>query len=364
MSKRKHHYVPRFYLHAFQSAPRQIHLYNIARKKYILNVSLRDQCYQHKFYGSDDQLENNLAILDGAIAPALQGIRNNERVPPQGSDTHDLLLLFVALQSLRTTVAAARVNASIDKLAKQVFFNDPRLDGVDLDAVTVGYQDPVREALLNLDVLISCIDDLGTHLVVSREGQFITSDNPVFRYNQYCEGIRTSGTIGGLSRGLQIFVPLSPSHLVVLYDRKVYKFGSRSAKVNIASQRDMEYLNLMQLTGAAENVYFSGDHQIKLIDTIAHKVSRFRKEDSAQIREFLAEDRDDRSLVHLFEKAPNINLDLSFASIQRNARRVPLFERTRPFRKELPLEEPSIPPSWAGGTMRFTRPKKAKIRSN
>ncbi len=41
MSKRKHHYVPRLYLQAFRSAPKQLHIYNLARGLAVSNASLK-----------------------------------------------------------------------------------------------------------------------------------------------------------------------------------------------------------------------------------------------------------------------------------------------------------------------------------
>ena len=67
------------------------------------------------------------------------------------------------------------------------------------------------------------ISDLKVHLVWSPHQVFLTSDNPIFKYNQYCEGVRFSGVTGGGSRGLQIFVPLSPYLHLILYDDRTYR---------------------------------------------------------------------------------------------------------------------------------------------
>ena len=110
MVKRKHHFVPRFYLRAFQSEPERIHLYNLKRSLPVENAGLRGQCYRSKFYGSGDDTENHLAKLESCIAPILQSIISRSTLPPLGSEDCLTLLSFVAMQILRTPTSAERVN--------------------------------------------------------------------------------------------------------------------------------------------------------------------------------------------------------------------------------------------------------------
>lgn len=357
MSKRKHHYVPRFYLEVFRSAPRRIHIYNLPRHQAIPNASLRDQCYKHRFYGTTDDLEENLAIIECHVAPVLKAIREQRVLPSPESEEYQLLFAFVALQLLRTTAAAARINTSVDKMTKQVFSRDPRLEGIDIESVRFGYDYPVLLSLSHLPAMLYSISDLKAHLILASENSFITSDNPVCKYNQYCEAAREVGVTGALSRGLLLFLPLSPGVHLLLYDGSVYKVGDLRSNITSASDEDVELLNMMQVISASENVYFSDWQQAKGLEQLARKAARYRDSDSVRVLEYGAEKDENYSLLHLFERTPNLGLNLSFLSIRRNARRVPLYERVRNYRKPFPMPDRPGPPYLRGRTVRFSRPK-------
>jgi len=89
--------------------------------------------------------------------------------------------------------------------------------------------------------MLVAIADLQCHLAISPDGAFITSDNPAFKYNQYCEDIDYQGITGALCRGFQIFLPLAPRLCLLLYDRAVYNVprAERSKRRSIASQTDL-----------------------------------------------------------------------------------------------------------------------------
>jgi hypothetical protein len=357
MAKRKHHFVPKLYLRAFQSAPRRIHLFNLNTSLTVKNASLRDQCYKRKFYGSTDQTEDNLAVLEQHIAPLLQSIVDNNTLPVAGSEGHEILLAFVAVQLLRTTVAANRINVGIDKIVKQAYSHDPRSADMVTEAVEFGYQDPVLSSLRNLPHMLYAISDLGAHLVVSTAKAFLTSDNPAFKYNPYCEGIQHMGITGALNRGLQIFVPLAPHLHMVLYDGTTYKarLSDRSSRVSIATLSDVDRMNTMQLISAEQNVYFSNWQRVEIVHRLVPKVRRHRETDPIVVQEYGQDDNPQASLVHQFECTPYLKLKLSFLSLKWRARRVPLHDRTQDYRKEMPMPLLPEPPHLRGRSMTFSR---------
>ena len=196
MSKSRHHFVPRFYLRGFQSKPRRIHVYNLKRSTTFPHVSLRCQCYKHNLYGSTDDNEDRLQTLENLIAPHLQTVISGNVLPAVDSEGHSALLAFVAVQLLRTPSFASRINKLVDKMVKQGYSEDPSLEGEDLDNLRIGFQDPVLVALKLLPEMVDPLWRLKAHLVVSRNDVFVTSDQPVYRYNQYCERIRGTGIAG------------------------------------------------------------------------------------------------------------------------------------------------------------------------
>ena len=99
-------------------------------------------------------------------------------------------------------------------------------------------------------------------LVNRTDVEFITSDNPVVIYNQCFEGADASnGGNGGLANtGLQIFLPLSAGHLLVFYDKKVYKIGrKKSGYCEVSTKDDIRQFNDLQYLNCVENLYaYSG----------------------------------------------------------------------------------------------------------
>jgi hypothetical protein len=364
MSNRKHHFVPRFYLQSFRSVPKRINIYNLTQGLEIKDASLRDQCYKHRFYGASDVIEKTLAHIEGLVAPVLQAIQRDLELPPQGSDEHSLIALFAGLQLLRTNVAAERVNENADKLIKAVHQGDSRLQDVDIDAVKFGWENAVLVAMSSLQPMVEALLDLRTHLVCADGTQFfLTSDNPVFKYNKYCEGLKGTGLTGAALRGFHLFIPLSPTVLLMMYDYTVYKVGNKNSRVSRSVlDEDIEALNLIQVISAEQNLYFSDWGNVGQVRKLVQKASRFRGEPRVQVLELVeVGNEDESSLIHSYELTPNLGLELSFLSIRRSARRVPLHERAQGYRKKVALPEyPESPHKDYGPSRRTFRPRAQK----
>ena len=337
MSKSKHHFVPRFYLKGFQSDPKRIHVHNFQRAITILHASLRDQCYKHKLYGPTDDIENKLQVLENLIAPRLRTVISASELPPLDSEGHLLILAFVALQLLRTPSYASRINQVVDKMVKQAYSGDPTLQGADLDNLRVGYDNPVLATLNLLPEMLEALLPLRANLVVSRKAVFVTSDQPVYKYNQYCERIRGRGTAGPNQRGAQIFVPLSPRHYLVLFDSVIYdaRLADRRRRLSHASASDIRNLNLMQLVSADENIYFSNGKQSDYVERLRSSIDHLRLEDAVPVAEVESDSDPYSSLLHAYEQTPNLSLRLQFLYVNKLARKVPIQDRLNPRNDQL-----------------------------
>ena len=353
MAKARHHFVPQFYLRAFQSDRNRLNIFNLTNDKLIPDASLRDQCYKHKFHGKTDELEDKLADLEDSLAPSLAKIRNGE-FPGFQTQDHSYLIVFIALQLLRTSAAASRMNLGADKLTKKAFDGDPRLAGIDLNQVEIGFENPVFLSLGTLEAMIYALDDLQLHfLCATGQQRFITSDNPVFKYNQYCEGINDVGITGGTSRGLQLFVPVSPTLLMILYDPSVYKSRKKSGAITpTISNADVDALNQLQVVGADQNLYFADWNDADYVRRIFGKAKSFRNPDPVQVNEFFELGNENpSSLIQIFERTPNLKLDLSFITLKRRAKRVPTIKRAHSHRKEMPRSYMPTPAFDAGAPL-------------
>lgn len=67
---------------------------------------------------------------------------------------------------------------------------------------------------------------------------------------------RMANSTGLASKGLQVFFSVNPSHLVLLYDKNVYK-ETKNNIIVLTLLSDVQQLNRIQFVSALENVYFS-----------------------------------------------------------------------------------------------------------
>jgi hypothetical protein len=224
MAKIKHHYVPQFYLRNFASSPKRINLYNLRTEFSFPDAGIKEQCYRPKLYGETDQVEDFLSKIEADASPILTSIVEANSLPDHDSDEYIVLMMFIALQMQRTVRTGERMNAGLDGMMKQVMQEAPSLSRVDTDDYTIGYDNPSLISLHMAREIAYCLDDLQYHIIhLPKERRFITSDNPIFSYNQYCEGLQGMGVTAALSRGLQVFFPLSPHVLLMLYDSNIFK---------------------------------------------------------------------------------------------------------------------------------------------
>jgi hypothetical protein len=283
-------------------------------------------------------LEDALAALETNTARVLQEVQRSGVLPVDGTDEDATVRAFAIFQSKRTVAAATQINQFTDKLTKQVHSHDTRLSGVDFERVRFGFDYPVMLALSSVPQMLAATDDLQMHLAVSPTGGFITSDTPVFKYNQYCEGIECQGITGVASRGFQLFLPLSPQQCLIMYDQGVYNVprADRRIRVSVALPADLEQINAMQLVSADGNVYFADWNRRGELAALAAAVRHHRSKDRTVVQEYGHDLDPTRSIVHSFETTPNLALALSFLKVRWRARSVALVDRIRRFRPGTP----------------------------
>jgi hypothetical protein len=344
--------VPRFYLRAFHSADKRIHIYNLERALAIENASLKDQCYRPRFYGKQNDLEDALGELEGHAAAAIKRMIGSRSAPQPGSEDHGALVMFVALQDARTAAAMTRTQLALNSMADAAFEGKPPPD----------YQTSEEQALMfslgSLRLRIEALSDLRIHAILAPEGHaFITSDHPVARYNQYCYGVKGVGVLGAACRGLQVFLPLAPTVSALLFDMGVYKVGRRgTAHASVATPADVLVLNQLAYLAAQENLYFANWRERDSVDRLVKTVSRDARS-QMRVTEAVEVGNDASVLLHGYEDQPAIDFRLSFVSLRREAKRVDPFERVRQYRKPLRLPEPPPPPRWADGRKHIFRVK-------
>lgn len=254
------HFVPKFYLKYFsvEKNNKSLNIFNKHLEKYIPNASLASQAYKKYYYGKDGLLEKSLAEVEGKAAVLLQTISKTKNLPNQLSSIHKYLLFFILLTDLRNLNYNLSLKESLQSMHDSMF-NEGEIVDPKYDLRT---DNTVDLSLSALPMLIDLCADLDFKLIINNTNKpFITSDNPVIRYNQYLEKlVPGSMNTGYSSLGLQILFPISPNLMTVFYDQDIYKVGSaKKREIEINKVSEIEMLNMLQIMNCGQNVYFNNN---------------------------------------------------------------------------------------------------------
>jgi len=344
--QKKQHYVSRFYLKNFSnnSDKKTIGIFNIQSEKFIRSGSIKNEAYSDNIYGKDGVIETALGGIEGVSAKVIFDIIQKKGLPKHKSDKHDILLVFVLLLSARTKFIAESMDELLDKQMRVMFANHPYARK-HLDEVKFKYEYPALLALRIASETRFFAADLRFKLLVNETKlPFITSDNPVVKYNQFLANRSFHGSNVGLaSKGLQIILPLSPNVCVIFYDSDVYKIGRPMRRIiRVKKIIDINEINKIQLVNANENIYFDDAITEKFVMELAKKGKKFRRKKKANISVYDAYDSQKGrkgKVMHMFQEDVHTNLQLSFISITQKARRYDLSKRVVYVRKPKLMNE-------------------------
>lgn len=331
--KKKQHYVPKFYLRNFSNRgeAKIIGLYNISGERYVPSGSLKNQAYVDYFYGKDGVIEEALSQLENVAAEVITNIIQQQAPPLLHSADHLVLLAYIVLSSSRTLYNAETMNELLDKQIKTIYKDDPRVKD-NLDDVKLEHENPAAYSLNITARLIPVTGDLNFKLLVNRTRQlFVTSDNPVVRYNQFLEPKPTLGSNIGLGvKGFQMILPLSPETCILFYDPGVYKVGNKKDKViYITDEKDIDELNILQVVNANSNLYFTEEVDIKYITKLTSQGKKYMRDRKGNVGEYplINGSSENSTIIHMYNEDVKTRLKLTFISILKKAKQYELGNR-------------------------------------
>lgn len=330
-NKKKQHYVPRFYLKKFSIKDQGTHigLYNKHSKKFIQHGSLKSQAYENYFYGENGELEEYLSQIEGHVATSMDLLIKTVKLPNRRSADYHHLWIYTFLQASRTKSSSQSITNLLNTTLKEA---------MKYDDTVKDYTSSIRFELENAPAQSLSTTIKGLHLTEdlrckallnSTDLPFITSDNPVVKYNQFLEKRKKPGGKTGLvAKGLQVFYPITPRITLVFYDSKVYKIGRNQInEVPLTNKTDIHQLNLLQYLNCESNVYFNDRlSQDKLIQ-IVESGNKYLREEPMTYSEFPERKNPDGTtsiLSHMYEEDIDCNLQVSFIQERKKARKYQL----------------------------------------
>lgn len=328
--KKKNHFVPQFYLRNFGKDD-AISVFNIDRKLHIPTASIATQCQRDYLYGRTSDVENALQDLEGAAAGIIRKIIQDEEIPPKQSAEYTTLITFICFQLSRSPKDGEAAVSSMTAMFRAALRDSPDLPDhlkASLDGVEVAHDNPTLFQMAIAGKHAFALHDLKPVLIRndSRIG-FITSDSPAILFNQWAQDVKHRGVLGMICAGLQIFLPLSPTHMLALYDEGVY---STSARIRLLSENSVQGLNSLQLSENIDNLYFDGRPETL---TAIHRLPfewLIQTKTSHKVVE--AESTEDSSkLIHLYQRIIG-SLDIPEIRVRKRAKSTPMQQRGNSYR--------------------------------
>ncbi len=255
---KRQHYVPQNYLKEFSSDGESIGVLLTDSGRCIDKPApINSQAQESFFYGKDLELEKGLAELEGLLADNRKTIFEN---PTHKLNLYQKEVLYqdMMLQFSRTRYMANLYEEVATAQARRIWkHSNDEYARKHADDFGIRFNNPVVAPMaIILQILTVCFDLEFKVLVNRTEVPFLTSDNPVCRYNQYFEGYRRYHS-GLNSKGEQLYYPLSPTFAVIYYDGNVYKAKFRKRNfLEITDVSDVNNLNGLVCAWANKCVYY------------------------------------------------------------------------------------------------------------
>lgn len=249
-TNKNQHFVPRCYLRPFSQdgVKVAISLINLQRKRLITNAPLKNQCSKDYFYGTDDQLEKAIQMIETGYASALQSLIESSHCLTEKQQI--VFRIFWLFQHLRTEAAAKQSVLLADSI------RDFGEWAPDESSLTI--TDAVQNACYTFTNNMHLIDDLKFCLFKNKtDVPFITSDNPAVITNKWHleKKATVNHSFGMGSAGMLAILPLTPRLLLLGYDGDVYNIAKNQGVSDIKNVRDAIAFNRHQFLQCDANVY-------------------------------------------------------------------------------------------------------------
>ncbi len=260
---KKQHFVPRFYLKSF-SVEGKIHSYLVEKDLEIRETPYKSHCYEDYFYGKNLTLEKSLGRIESVVGPVLESILTSKKLPEKSSEDYFHLLLYAATQSLRTKTSLHNSSNLVDSavydlLDEMLHRNGIEADAKDILSLNIDPEFLVQRLMKKSFQSVPLLFDLKALLIQNdTDTTFITSDHPTILSNPFF-GINLGlPAVGFQSRGLILYLPLSPKFCLMLFDASYYVTGNSENSITVLDTPTVEALNSFQILNCFSNIFYSG----------------------------------------------------------------------------------------------------------
>ncbi|MBD1362983.1 DUF4238 domain-containing protein [Mucilaginibacter sp. ZT4R22] len=271
------HYVPRFYLRQFENDQGQCWAFhkdtekafptsvaNIASEGYFYDDQKLDQ-----ITGVNQFVENYLGELEAAFSPFLTKFLadvDQWKIKKLDQFTREKLCEFIVFQIIRTKEHRESIYQGITQFQEQMAASGWQSDEMIAsirkdDTKSRAKKNQIEQIVFDSDFRKSIQEILNSHIWIMFKNlgpvPYYTSDHPVVKRPHINRPHR--GDSGYRSKGIEIAIPLSATHLLVMFERIYFKeleYRENSVLVH-RDIEDIDSYNSMQVSQSFRGIYCS-----------------------------------------------------------------------------------------------------------
>ena len=317
-TKKKQHFVPRFYLKRFADNNGLLDIYHIKQAECHRKVNHKDQCQKSYFYGTDLEWENRLSKMEADWNSVFTKIDKKNDLTDEDLKQIKLFALFQRQRTSGEFEYRYNERLSLYELYAQKVC--AHKGWVFDDEAKKEIKKHVDESISPSEMLELAqhmqkyIEDLNVRIIeYSTKKHLVISDVPVIALNPF-----HTPSIGYGCVGLVILFPISPNVLISIYDSKMYKQNSTDRYVTLNNEDEIVALNNLQFV-SAEEILLGSESDFPIPDTdLIESRTNSRNQDAVTCL-----GSEDNQLWVTSMRKTIYHCDLSFAHVNHRFRRIP-----------------------------------------
>lgn len=262
------HYVPRFYLKNFLNKERRFWAFqkdskkifqttpdNVANEKFFYDLPIMDDAL-----GEEQAIEKYLSTFESIIAPLLAGFLKKvdaREIDSLDEDLRSLLCDFLVLQIIRTKAqregtiqmnALLKTNLIESGWLSETQINEIKSSNVDETAKRIQLERIVSDGGMKGEFSAILKGHIWLLFKNLTKTPYYTSDHPVIKIPHVDRSPRSNN--GYKSNGIEVAIPLSSTHLLVLLERTHFKdFEKYENEVMVHyDEANVTYYNSLQVS--------------------------------------------------------------------------------------------------------------------
>lgn len=282
------HYVPQHYLRGW-AEDEKIGVYHVDEGAIPVKTSISKVCSEDYLYGNPTHVEEELHKLESLHQEPFDTLRSGSYLPNLTPRERVLLLSFITTQRMRSKATRKSIDSGEEMLRKAIredLVSDAYEDLLEwtsdlepdekedtlVDATTLG----IHLQMIVFGVFgFYSIGDLESVMLQNVAGEgFIISNSPIIIDKPIS---KSNNVVAGIAEpGIQIYCPIDPKQVLLLYDSDVYDIESNSRNnVLLKSQETVDEINLLQFH-SADNFVLHNACSEEYLDGLFGRMDGFR----------------------------------------------------------------------------------------